>query len=47
MKGFKTYTAALAMVAYVVYGYYIGETFNTELFLEALAIAGLRHSISK
>lgn len=44
-KGFKTYTAAMAMVAYVLYGYYLGEPLNTELLLEAMAIMGLRHSI--
>ncbi len=47
LKGKKTYLTAIAMIAYVVYGYAIGEVFNIELFLEALAIAGLRSGITK
>ena len=47
MNGYKTYLTAAAMIAYVIYGYYIGEPFNKELLLEAFAIAGIRHAISK
>lgn len=46
LEGYKTYLTAAAMIAYVLYGYFLGEAFNVELLMEALAIAGLRRGIS-
>ncbi len=45
--GLKTYLVVLAMLVYVGLGYFLEGTLNTELLLEALALAGLRHGISK
>ena len=44
--GWKTYASAAAMVAYALYGYYLGGDFNTELFLQACGLVGLRHAVS-
>jgi hypothetical protein len=45
--GKKTYIACGLMIAYVIIGYAIGKGFDLELLLEALAIAGLRNSLTK
>jgi len=46
LKGKKTFITAALMVAYVFVGYYLGQGFNTELLLAAMATAGLRDAIN-
>ncbi len=45
LKGKKTYITCALMILYVGLGYALGQGFNTELLLEALALAGLRNAL--
>lgn len=46
ITGKKTYFVAGLMIAYAVIGYAVlGKPFDTDLFLQALALAGLRNAI--
>jgi len=45
LKGKKTYFITLVMILYVGVGYYLGQGLNSELLLEALALAGIRNGI--
>ena len=44
-QGYKTYGIVVLMLVYVGVGYALGKEFDTQLLLEALALAGVRNAI--
>jgi len=45
INGYKTYGVVVLMILYCLIGLYLGKGFDTTLFLQALALAGIRNAI--
>ena len=46
LKGKKTFIVSGLTLAYVLVGFYLGQGFNSELFVLALTGAGLRDALN-